>query len=496
MGDVIHDLAVIGGGVNGCGIARDAAGRGANVLLLERGDLAQGTSSASTKLVHGGLRYLEHYEFALVRESLSERERLWAIAPHIIWPLHLVLPWVPGLRPRWMLRLGLFLDDQIGGRRALSATLTVNLSRHPAGAPLRPGFTTGYVYSDCWVDDARLVALNARDAADRGADVRTRCEVTSLKRVGDIWEIETGQGTFRARAVVNAAGPSVLKVIERAHEKADHKMRLVRGSHIVVKRLFDHPFAYFFQLADGRIFFAIPYERDFTLIGTTDRDHHGPLEDIHAEPDEIAYLCEGASHYFGVGVTPADVVWAYSGVRPLVEDGSGKPEAATRGYRLELSDRDQGAPMLSVFGGKITTYRHLAEEAVDLLTDRLPALSGPAWSGTAPLPGGDFPKEGAGDLLAKLRARYPFLEPDWADRMIKAYGTLAWTVLGDAASLADCGRHFGHGLTQREVDYLVAREWAVTADDVLWRRTKLGLRFSTDEAAALATALADRGGPA
>ncbi|MEO5598516.1 MAG: glycerol-3-phosphate dehydrogenase [Novosphingobium sp.] len=496
MSEVIYDIAVVGGGVNGCGIARDAAGRGARVLLLERGDLAQGTSSASTKLVHGGLRYLEHYEFGLVRESLSERERLWAIAPHIIWPMRFVLPWVSGLRPRWLLRLGLFLYDHIGGRKALPATNTVNLSRHPAGAPLNVGFSTGYIYSDCWVDDARLVTLNARDAADRGADVRTRCEVTSLMRVGDRWKIETPQGIFHARAVVNAAGPSVLKVNERAHERADHKMRLVRGSHIVVRRLFDHPFAYFFQLVDGRIFFAIPYERDFTLIGTTDRDHQGPLEDIHADAEEIAYLCEGASHYFAHVVTPADVVWSYSGVRPLIEDGSGRPEAATRGYQLELSDRAEGAPFLSVFGGKITTYRHLAEEAVDLLAGRLPAIAGPAWSSTAPLPGGDFPMQGAADLLAKFRERYAFLQPDWADRMIKAYGTLAWTVLGDAARLADCGRHFGHGLTQREVDYLVSREWAVAADDILWRRTKLGLHFTVDEAAALADALSPHKEPA
>ncbi|MEP7222477.1 MAG: glycerol-3-phosphate dehydrogenase [Novosphingobium sp.] len=496
MVDTIHDIAVIGGGVNGCGIARDAVGRGARVLLLERGDLAQGTSSASTKLVHGGLRYLEHYEFGLVRESLSERERLWAIAPHIIWPMHFVLPWVKGLRPRWLLRLGLFLYDHIGGRKALPATQTVSLPRHPAGAPLKPGFTTGYVYSDCWVDDARLVALNARDLADRGGEVRTRCEVTGLVRVGDVWELTTSQGTFRARAVVNAAGPSVLKVIGLAHEHADRQMRLVRGSHIVVRRLFDHPFAYFFQLADGRIFFAIPYERDFTLIGTTDRDHHGTLEDVHADEEEIAYLCEGASGYFARPITPADVVWSYSGVRPLIEDGSGRPEAATRGYKLELSDPDEGAPLLSVFGGKITTYRHLAEEAVDMLAPRLSALSGPAWSGSAPLPGGNFPMRGAADLLVRFRRDYPFLEPDWADRLIKAYGTLAWTVLGHAANLADCGRHFGHGLTASEVDYLVRREWAMTADDILWRRSKLGLHFTPEQVSALADALALQQEPA
>ncbi|MEO6715753.1 MAG: glycerol-3-phosphate dehydrogenase, partial [Novosphingobium sp.] len=298
MDDTIYDLAIVGGGVNGCGIARDAAGRGAKVLLLERGDLAQGTSSASTKLIHGGLRYLEHYEFGLVRESLSERERLWGIAPHIIWPMRFVLPHVQGLRPRWLLRLGLFLYDHIGGRKALPATQTVNLGKHPAGRPLKPGFRTGFVYSDCWVDDARLVVLNARDAADRGATVLTRTEVHKLERAGDQWQIKTSQGSFRAKAVVNAAGPSVLALLDRAGQPTPRKMRLVRGSHIVVPRMFDHDFAYFFQLADGRIFFAIPYERQFTLIGTTDRDHHGALDQVEASCEEIAYLCEGANLYF------------------------------------------------------------------------------------------------------------------------------------------------------------------------------------------------------
>lgn len=481
---VLYDVAVIGGGVNGCGIARDAAGRGAKVLLLERGDLAQGTSSASTKLIHGGLRYLEHYEFALVRESLTERERLWAIAPHIVWPLRFVLPHVKGLRPRWLLRLGLFLYDHIGGRRKLPPAQGIDLRRHPAGAPLKEGLVHGYAYSDCWVDDARLVVLNARDAAERGAEVRTRCEVTALRRVSGHWQIATPQGTFNARVVVNAAGPAVLSLLERANEKADYAMRLVRGSHIVVRKLFDHPFAYFFQLPDGRIFFAIPYEQDFTLIGTTDADHTGgPIE---ASAEEIAYLCEGASGYFRQPVTPADVVWTYSGVRPLVDDGSGKPEAATRGYRLDLSDPDEGAPLLSVYGGKITTYRHLAEEAVDKLAGRLPAIAGEAWTGGKPLPGGDFPMEGAAALTAQVARLYPFLEPGWVLRLVRSYGTDAAAMLGEAKTLADCGRHFGHGLTEREVRWLVEREWACTADDVLWRRSKLGLRFSGGEKAALA----------
>ena len=487
MDDTIYDLAIVGGGVNGCGIARDAAGRGAKVLLLERGDLAQGTSSASTKLIHGGLRYLEHYEFGLVRESLSERERLWGIAPHIIRPMRFVLPHVQGLRPRWLLRLGLFLYDHIGGRKALPATQTVDLRKHPAGNPLKAGFRTGYAYSDCWVDDARLVVLNARDAADRGASIRTRTEVLKLEQAGDHWRITTSSGQFCARAVVNAAGPSVLELLHRADQPQERKMRLVRGSHIVVPRLFDHPFAYFFQLADGRIFFAIPYENQFTLIGTTDRDHHGPLDHVVASEEEVAYLCEGANHYFARQVSPADVVWSYAGVRPLIDDGSGKPEAATRGYSFELEAGEDGAPpMLSVFGGKITTYRHLAAEAVDLLKPLVPALSGGDWTASQPLPGGDFPRDGAPALMARLACAYPFLETAWIDRMVRSYGTRALTWLGEALTLDDLGTHFGHGLTRAEVDYLIAREWARSTDDILWRRSKLGLLFDAGQEETLA----------
>lgn len=481
----VYDLVVIGGGVNGCGIARDAAGRGASVLLLEAGDLARGTSSASTKLIHGGLRYLEHYEFALVRESLSERERLWSIAPHIVWPLRFVLPYVDGLRPRWLLRLGLFLYDHIGGRKRLPATQSIDLRRHPAGTPLRAGIERGFAYSDCWVDDARLVVLNARDAADRGAEVKTRCRVERLTRREQLWDIDTPGGTFRARAIVNAAGPAVLGLLSLSGEDTARKMRLVRGSHIVVPNLFDHAFAYFFQLPDDRIFFAIPYEQDFTLIGTTDADHYGSLTEVHATAPEIAYLCDGASRYFRQAVTPADVVWSYAGVRPLLDDGTDKPEAATRGYRLELSPEPEGAPILSVFGGKITTYRHLAEEAVDLLAGRVDGIAGPSWTGHTALPGGDFPMDGAGELMDRLVARYPFLEPAWAKRLIRSYGTTAARILGDAATLADCGLHFGHGLSEREVRHLITREWACSVDDILWRRTKLGLRFSAEQSAAL-----------
>jgi len=497
MTAAMFDIAVIGGGVNGAGIARDAAGRGACVLLLERGDLAEGTSSNSTKLIHGGLRYLEHYEFALVREALTEREVLWGIAPHIIWPLRFILPHRPGLRPRWLLRMGLFIYDHLGGRKYLPAAQSVDLTRHPAGAPLKPEYTRGFAYSDGWVDDARLVVLNARDAADRGADVRTRCEVTALRRTSDHWRIEAGGERFTARTIVNAAGPRVLDLLGRAGEPTTQKMRLVRGSHIVVRKLFDHDYAYFFQLPDRRIFFAIPYEQDFTLIGTTDVDHTAGLDDVSASPEEIAYLCEGASEYFRTPVTPADVVWTYSGVRPLVDDGSGKPEAATRGYRFELDGgadgtESGGAPLVSVFGGKITTYRELAAEAVRQLVPFCPALAGADWTGTAPLPGGDFGRFDAPALTADLAARYPFLAAGEAARLIRLYGTLAAVFLRDAKRADDLGEAFGHGLTAAEVDYLMDAEWARTAEDVLWRRTKLGLRFTPAQAARLASYMTER----
>ena len=481
----VFDVAVIGGGVNGAGIARDLSGRGVSVLLIEAGDLARGTSSASSKLIHGGLRYLEHYEFALVREALSERERLWAIAPHIIRPMRFVLPYVAGLRPRWMLRAGLFAYDHIGARKRLPATETIDLRRHVAGGALKPAFHDAFVYSDCWVDDARLVVLNARDAADRGAVVRTRTPATRLERRGEGWAIATPDTVHAARAVVNAAGPGVLDVLERTGETPDYGLRLVRGSHIVVPRRFDHDHPYFFQLPDGRIFFAIPYEDDCTLIGTTDVDHTGRFDAVEPSVEEVAYLCDGASRFFARPVVPADVVWSYAGVRPLVDDHSGKPEAATRGYRLDLSPRDHGAPLLSVFGGKITTYRHLAEAAVDMLRERLPQIMDRPWTADAALPGGDFPVDETGARMRAFAQRYPFLEPQWATRLFRAYGTAAETVLGDARTIGDCGVHFGHGLTAREVRHLVEREWAMTADDILWRRTKLGLRLSPEQVGAL-----------
>ncbi|WEK47985.1 MAG: glycerol-3-phosphate dehydrogenase [Candidatus Andeanibacterium colombiense] len=484
------DLIVIGGGVNGASIARDAQGRGAKVLLLEAHDLASGTSSASTKLVHGGLRYLEYYEFALVREALAEREVLWGIAPHIVRPMRFVLPWMPHLRPRWVLRLGLFLYDHIGGRKRLPAADTIRLHRHPAGKPLKPGFDWGFEYSDGWVDDARLVALNALDAAERGAEIRTRTPVTSARRDGDLWAVETSAGIFHGKALVNAAGPGADDVARLIGLPAEYHLRRVRGSHIVVPKLFDHEYAYFFQLPDTRICFAIPYQGDFTLIGTTDEDHQGPLDHIAASAEEIAYLCGAVSEYFAKPVVPADVVWTYAGVRPLVDDGSGKPEAATRGYRLPLSEPGEGPPLLDVLGGKITSSRHLAQEAVDELAARLPALSGPAWTAHTPLPGGDFPLAGQPALIAALRAKHPFLSETDATRIVRAYGTRAGRWLGGAQEWGDLGRSFGAGLSEAEIRYLREVEWARTAEDVLWRRSKLGLHMSEAERAEVAAFLA------
>ena len=489
-----YDLLVIGGGINGAGIARDAQGRGYSVLLAEMGDLASGTSSAATKLVHGGLRYLEHYAFRLVRESLFERERLWAMAPHIIAPLRFVLPYQKDLRPKWILRTGLFLYDHIGGRRKLPATKTIDLAADPAGAPLRSEFTTGFEYSDCWVDDARLVVLNARDAADRGAVIRTRTRVVGAARVNGIWHVDLQDtasgacaGTVTAAMLVNAAGPWVDTVLAAiAGPRPGHAVRLVQGSHIVVRKLFDHPKAYIFQNGDGRIVFAIPYEDDFTLIGTTDRDYAGDPSAVRISQDEIDYLLSAAGEYFKSPLTREDIVWTYSGVRPLYDDGAGKAQDATRDYVLKLET--EGAPLLNIFGGKLTTYRRLAEEALEEIGAAL-GPRGKPWTGDAPLPGGDFGTAEVPNLVARLTRDYPFLPRANAQRLVRAYGNLARTILGDATSLADLGRPFGAGLYEAEVRYLVSREWARTADDIVWRRSKLGLKMSEAEIAALAAYL-------
>jgi glycerol-3-phosphate dehydrogenase len=486
------DIAVIGGGVNGCGIARDAAGRGASVLLLEKGDLGGGTSSASTKLIHGGLRYLEHYQFALVREALTERETLWRIAPHIVHPMRFVLPHRRGLRPRWLIRTGLWFYDHLGGRKLLPATRSIDLRTHRAGAPLKPGFVHGWEYSDAWVDDARLVVLNARDAADHGATIMPRTRLTSAVRDTSGWSLtaESSAGRrrqYHAKVLVNAAGPGVLDVLALGAVRSGDRIRLVRGSHIVVPSLFDHAFSYFFQLPDGRILFAIPYEDGFTMIGTTDRDHaHG--DPIEASSEEIAYLCAGVSEYFAAPVTPADVVWSFAGVRPLIDTGDGKPESASRGYRFEVDGgKDGAAPMLSVFGGKITTFRHLAEDAVDRIGQFFPSLPWRPWTAEAALPGGDFAVTGRAALAARIEAEFAFLTKADCARVVAAYGTRAV----DWLRAADPSQRFGP-LYTAEVDHAIEQEWAVCADDMIWRRSKAGLRMTPTEASALEQYMQER----
>ena len=446
-----------------------------------RGNLELRLGYRVQELIHGGLRYLEYYECARVREALGEREALWGIAPHIIRPMLFVLPHSKGLRPRWLLRLGLFLYDHMGGRDLLPPAKSLDLTDHVAGGALKEEFARGFAYSDCWVDDARLVVLNAMDARERGADVRTRTPMTGARRDGGVWRIDTPAGEFAARALVNAAGPAAADLLSEIGQRGAYGIRKVRGSHIVTRRLFDHDFSYIFQLPDGRIFFAIPYEQDFTLIGTTDADHDGSLSDVQASEAEIAYLCEGVNRDFAKPITRADVVWTYAGVRALVDEGTGKPEAATRGYRLGLSDADEGAPLLSVFGGKITTYRHLAEDAVDLLADRLSGLKRNGWTLREALPGGDFARGGVKELAEELHGRHPFLSEQDALRIARAYGTRAVTWLGGARTRADLGRDFGAGLSEAEVQYLVREEWARSAQDILWRRSKLGLHMSVEE---------------
>nr|USU30572.1 glycerol-3-phosphate dehydrogenase [Methylobacterium sp. OTU13CASTA1] len=485
-----YDLAIIGGGVNGCGIARDAAGRGARVVLFEQGDLAGATSSASTKLIHGGLRYLEQGAFRLVREALIEREILWGMAPHIIRPLRFVLPQTAEQRPAWLLRLGLFLYDHLGGRRDLPPTRAFDLARDPAGSPLRAGPSWAFEYSDCWVDDARLVVLNALDAAERGAAIHTRTKVMRARRTNGLWEIETGaaggNAVVRARVLVNAAGPWVADVLSGIVGRTTRAaIRLVQGSHIVVPALFTHERAYLFQNGDGRIVFAIPYEGDFTLIGTTDRDYADDPAQVAAGPEEIAYLCDAASRWFRAPVRPEHVVRSFSGVRPLHDDGAGAAQAATRDYRLDLNAPDGEAPLLSVFGGKITTYRRLAEHALDRLKTHLPAALAPPWTAGSTLPGGDFSRDGMPTLVARLRGAAPWLAPGHAARLAGAYGTRAREILGTATAPAGLGEVFGADLTRAEVDYLVRVEWARTAEDILWRRSKLGLRVRPSEVATL-----------
>jgi glycerol-3-phosphate dehydrogenase len=481
------DIFVIGGGINGCGIARDAVGRGYTVALAEMNDFASGTSSGATKLIHGGLRYLEHYEFRLVRESLMEREVLWAMAPHIIWPMRFVLPYHKGgIRPAWLIRMGLFLYDHLGGRKLLPPTATLDMRRDPAAKPLKPLFTKAFEYSDGWVDDARMVVLNARDAADKGATILPRTKVISARREGGVWIIETRNtltgetSTYRSRMLVNAAGPWVDQVIRSAFGKNDAKhVRLVQGSHIVIRKKFEGERAYFFQNPDNRIIFAIPYESDFTLIGTTDRDFNEDPKNIRITDEETDYLCKAASEYFREPVRREDIVWTYSAVRPLFDDGASKAQEATRDYVLRLEVED-AAPLLNVFGGKLTTYRRLAEHAMEKIGEAIGAKGRP-WTAQSHLPGGDFSPKGYEAEVAKLKARYGFLSDTHARRLVRHYGTRSAALLDNATTSGDLGRHFGGDLYEAEVRYLIENEWAVTADDVLWRRTKDGLRTTDEE---------------
>ncbi|MGN7125850.1 glycerol-3-phosphate dehydrogenase [Methylorubrum thiocyanatum] len=488
------DLLVIGGGINGVGIARDAAGRGLRVLLCERGDLAEHTSSASTKLIHGGLRYLEHYEFRLVREALAERERLMRLAPHIIWPLRFVLPHDAGLRPAWMLRIGLLLYDHLARLKALPRSDALRLTREGVGAPLQSRLTRGFAYSDCWVEDSRLVVLNAVDAAERGAQIRTRSAVESARREAGGWTVTLHDAATRRREsvrthiVVNAAGPWVGETLLRTlRVEARPKVRLVKGSHIVVRRLYEGDQAYILQQPDRRIVFAIPYERDFTLIGTTDVAHEGGPGPVRISQEETRYLCACINRSFARSIGPDDVVWSFSGLRPLYDDAAANASAVTRDYVLDL-DTD-GPPVLSVFGGKITTYRRLAEHALERLRPHLSGLK-PSWTGQAPLPGGDMQDADFDRFAERLAAEHPFLPNVTARRLARAYGTRAERLLGDARALSDLGETFGGDLSAREVDYLVRHEWARTPDDILWRRSKLGLRTGRTDVARLGRYLA------
>jgi glycerol-3-phosphate dehydrogenase len=516
------DIFVIGGGINGCGIARDAAGRGLKVGLAEMNDLASATSSASTKLFHGGLRYLEYFEVRLVREALVEREVLLRNMPHIAWPkrfvlpyhpdmrfdgqtpasklLSITMPWTRGQRPSWMIRSGLFMYDHLGGRKILPGTSSVDLTIDPVGAPINDKFTKAYEYSDCWIEDSRLVVLNARDAADRGARIMTRTKVVNAQRKADSWIVtlrnsDTGaESKVQASMLVNAAGPWVKDVIGGvSHIDTRESIRLVRGSHIVTRKLFDHDKCYFFQGSDGRIIFAIPYETDFTLIGTTDAEHLDANQKPECTPEEQRYLIDLASQYFKQPITDDDVVWTYSGVRPLYDDGAKSATAATRDYVLRV-DANGGAPILNIFGGKITTYRKLAEAALEKIAAHVPGATG-KWTANAPLPGGDFPVDGVEALIAQAKDTYAFLDDVWARRLVRAYGTDVPALLGDASTAEDLGQTFGFNLTEAEVRWLMAMEFARTADDVLWRRTKLGLRVSTENAAALEAWMRDHPQP-
>lgn len=484
-----YDMLIIGGGINGTAIARDAAGRGLSVLLCERDDLANHTSSSSTKLIHGGLRYLEHYEFRLVREALKEREVLLKCAPHIIWPMRFVLPYDKGLRPAWMLRAGLFLYDSLGGRDVLPGTKTVNLRKGVHKSVLEKRLTKGFEYSDCWVEDARLVVLNAIDAAARGAQILTRTEVLDLQTNSEGYsaEIRLKDGSVKmvsAKGVINSAGPWVDEILGRLQKgRNDAGLRLVKGSHIVTKRLFEHDRSYIFQNADNRIIFAIPYEGDYTLIGTTDVPYDHAPGPVKISPEETKYLCDAANEYFENDISPDDVLWSYSGVRPLYDDKSADASAVTRDYVLDIDEFVEAAPFLSIYGGKITTSRKLAEHALQKLSPfffKKGKLSAGQkdWTRSAQLPGGDIPKADFKKFFAKCQERYPDVPRATLLRLARSYGTRISMIVGGTGAL---GRMFGAGLSEAEARYLAQYEWATRAEDVMWRRTKLGLHMSEAE---------------
>jgi len=492
--DERFDLLVVGGGINGAGIARDAAGRGLSVLLVEKEDLASHTSSASTKLIHGGLRYLEYGEFRLVREALIERERLWGMAPHIIWPLRFVLPQTQSPRPAWMVRLGLFLYDHLGGRKKLPGTDTIDLARTPFGRGLKTVRGKAFVYSDCWVEDSRLVVLNAMDAAEKGAQIRTRTTLLGARRDGAEWVAtiadEGGERTVRARALVNAAGPWVADVLGRVPDVvADRGLRLVKGSHLVVPRLYPGEHAFMLQNPDRRIVFMVPYEDKYTLIGTTDEVWEGAPGKAQISAAETRYLLDTAARYFADPPSEKDVVWSYAGIRPLYDDKAGNASAVTRDYVLDLDGEEGCAPMLSIFGGKITTYRKLAEHAMAELARFFPD-AGQAWTAGAVLPGGDLPDGDFDRFVAGLQHARPGMPADLLRRLARAYGTRVHALLGNAMTPFDLGSDLGGGLTLREVEYLRAHEWASTAEDILYRRSKLGLHVPPGTEARLATYLA------
>ncbi|MBX7491873.1 glycerol-3-phosphate dehydrogenase [Qipengyuania sp. 1NDW9] len=478
-----YDLLVIGGGINGAGIARDAAGRGMKVLLVEKDDLASHTSSASTKLVHGGLRYLEQFEFRLVGESLREREVLLANAPHIIWPLRFVLPHVKGMRPKWMLQLGLAIYDRLGGKKTLPGSHRLDLRKAPHQAILQDSLKSGFEYADCWVEDSRLVVLTAMDAEARGATVLTRTECTALERHADSWtatlEGDGGKKTVEAACVVNAAGPWVDTVARTAlGSGTPAHLRLVKGSHIIVPRAYPGDHAYIFQQPDKRIVFAIPYERDFTLIGTTDMLYEGDLDRVEISAEERAYLREAVTRYFRSGVTEEDIVSTYAGVRPLYEDKAASNSTVTRDYVFEV-EAEGGAPILSVYGGKITTYRKLAEHALEKLAGHID-VPGDGWTADAPLPGGDMKDGDFAHFLWEASERHPWIPPEMLLRLARAYGTRLDMVVGEASSLEGLGEYLGGDLYEAELTYLATHEYARSAEDVLWRRSKLALHLPQD----------------